>query len=299
MVTSGPSRRIGLSLAGGGVASAPDAELREKERAENFPVALRILPRRYQLHLRALYDVSRVIDDLGDEASGDRTELLMAFRSDLDGIWVGRPPSSPVLRRLAATVRACQLDREPFDRLVAANLQDQVVTRYATYADLVHYCTLSADPVGRVVLKIFNSSTPRDVELSDRICTALQLVEHWQDVAEDRRAGRIYLPQEDLEAHGVAETDLDRAVATPAVRQLIAFETHRAADLLDSGAPLVARLRGWARLAVGGYVAGGRAAIDAIKRTDHDVLSSTPRPRRRDVATHLARLLSRRRREAP
>jgi squalene synthase HpnC len=278
--------------------SAADADLREKERAENFPVALRILPGRYQRHLRALYDVARVIDDLGDAAAGDRTELLMAFRSDLDGIWLGRPPSTPVLRQLAATVRACDLDREPFGRLVAANLQDQVVSRYARYADLAQYCTLSADPVGRVVLKIFNSSTPRNVELSDRICTALQLVEHWQDVAEDRRAGRIYLPLEDLEAHGVAETDLDRTVATSAVRQLIAFETDRAADLLDSGAPLVASLHGWARLAVAGYVAGGRAAIDAMRRADYDVLSGTPRPRRRDVVTHLAGLLGRRRREA-
>jgi squalene synthase HpnC len=190
------------------------------------------------------------------------------------------------------------LDREPFDRLVAANLQDQVVSRYARHADLAHYCTLSADPVGRVVLKIFASSTPRNVELSDRICTALQLVEHWQDVAEDRRAGRIYLPLEDLEAHGVAETDLDQTVATSAVRRLMAFETDRAADLLDSGAPLVASLRGWARLAVAGYVAGGRAAIDAMRRADYDVLSGTPRPRGRDVVTHLAGLLGRRRREA-
>jgi squalene synthase HpnC len=299
LMTPPPSPRASLPLAAGRVASPPDADLRVKEQAENFPVALRILPRRYQMHLRALYDVARVIDDLGDEASGDRTELLTAFRSDLDGIWLGRPPSTPVLRRLADTVRACELDREPFDRLVAANLQDQAVSRYATYADLADYCTLSADPVGRVVLKIFNSSTPRNVELSDRICTALQLVEHWQDVAEDRRAGRIYLPQEDLESHGVAETDLDRAIATPAVRQLMAFETARATELLDSGTPLVARLRGWARLAVAGYVAGGRAAIDAISRVDYDVLAGTPRPRRRDVAAHLVRLLGRRKREAP
>jgi len=297
-VTSPPSRHIGLPRAGGRVASPPDAALRQKEQAENFPVALRILPRRHQGHLRALYDVARVIDDLGDEASGDRTELLTAFQSDLDGIWLGRPPSTPVLRRLAATVRACGLDREPFDRLLAANLQDQIVSRYATYAELAQYCTLSADPVGRVVLKIFNSSTPRNVELSDRICTALQLVEHWQDVAEDRRNGRTYLPQEDLEAHGVAETDLDRTVATPAVRQLMAFEADRAADLLDSGTPLIASLHGWARLAVAGYVAGGRAAIDAIRRADYDVLASTPRPRRRDVVKHLARLLGRLRREA-
>jgi squalene synthase HpnC len=274
------------------VPPAPDAALRRKERAENFPVALRVLPRRFRVHLRALYDVARVIDDLGDSAPGDRTALLTAFGADLARVWQGGAPAERVLRQLDGTVRACGLEQEPFDRLIAANLQDQVVTRYQTYADLLHYCTLSADPVGRVVLKIFGVSTPHNVELSDRVCSALQLVEHWQDVAEDRRAGRIYVPHEDLEAYGVAERDLDRPAATPAVRRLTAFETKRAAALLDSGAPLVALLHGWARVAVAGYVAGGRATIDAIRRAGYDVLSGTPRPRRRDVVSHLLGLLT-------
>jgi squalene synthase HpnC len=275
--------------------------LRDKQRAENFPVAMRVLPRRFREHLVAVYDFARVVDDLGDEAVGDRTALLDGFGADLATIWDGGTPRSAVLRRLSATVRACDLPREPFENLVEANRWDQRISRYTSFEDLRAYCELSADPVGRIVLGIFAAGSagsrgdpdPVAVELSDRVCTALQLVEHWQDVAEDRRAGRIYLPADDLARYGVAETDLDRAPTPAAVRRLLAFETDRAAALLDSGAPLVGRLHGWARLAVAGYVAGGRAAIDALRRADFDVLTQTPKGRRRDVVRHVLRLLLR------
>jgi squalene synthase HpnC len=193
-------------------------------------------------------------------------------------------------------VRACDLPREPFENLVEANRWDQRISRYASFDDLRAYCALSADPVGRIVLGIFGAGARGDpvaIELSDRVCTALQLVEHWQDVAEDRRAGRVYLPAEDLVRYGVAESDLDSAPTPATVRRLMAFETDRAEALLDAGAPLVGRLRGWARLAVAGYVAGGRAAIDALRRADFDVLTRTPKGRRRDVVRHGLRLLLR------
>jgi squalene synthase HpnC len=270
---------------------AGDAQLRAKERAENFPVALRVLPKRVRHHLVAVYDVVRVIDDLGDEAAGDRTAQLETFAEDLARVWDGEEPRAEVLRRLVPTVRATGLPRELFERMVAANLQDQRVSEYATYADLRQYCTLSADPVGRMVLGVFGVTSPTAGELSDRVCTALQLVEHWQDVAEDRAKGRVYLPKEDLIQYGVSPSDLDRASATPALRRLMAFETERAAALLDSGAPLVGQLRGWARLAVAGYVAGGRAAVDALNRSGGEVLAATPRARNRDVLRHLLRLL--------
>jgi squalene synthase HpnC len=268
-----------------------DALLRAKERAENFPVALRVLPRRVRRHLVAVYDVVRVIDDLGDEAAGDRTAQLEAFSQDLALVWDGGRPQADVLRRLVPTVRATGLPRELFERMVAANLQDQRVTSYQTYADLRQYCTLSADPVGRMVLGVFDVTSHTAGELSDRVCTALQLVEHWQDVAEDRAKGRVYLPKEDLIQYGVSPSDLDGASATPGLRRLMAFETERAAALLDSGAPLIGQLRGWARLAVAGYVAGGRAAVDALRRSGGEVLAATPRARKRDVLRHLLRLL--------
>ncbi|MHA6622299.1 squalene synthase HpnC [Pseudonocardia sp. DLS-67] len=271
--------------------SARADTLAERRRAENFPVALRALPRALRADLVAVYDVARVIDDLGDEASGDRTALLHVFRADLAHVWTTGEPKAEVLRGLVPAVRRRGLDPEPFDRLVRANLFDQRVTRYPAFTDLLAYCELSAEPVGRIVLAVFGAGGPELERLSDRVCTALQLIEHWQDVAEDRRAGRVYVPEEDLAAHGVAEAELDAPAASPAVRALMAFEIDRAAELLDSGAPLVGRLTGWARLAVAGYVAGGRAALDGLRRTGGDVLAVRARSCRRDVVRHAARLL--------
>ncbi|MBV8543080.1 MAG: squalene synthase HpnC [Pseudonocardiales bacterium] len=264
-----------------------DRELRRQRHAENFPVALRLLPRRLRADLVAVYEVARVIDDLGDRSPGNRTALLAELSRDLARVWEDGRPEHPVLRALVPVVRARGLDREPFERLVQANLLDQRVHRYATYAELRGYCTLSAEPIGRIVLAVFGVSDPAAARLSDRVCTALQLIEHWQDVAEDRRAGRVYLPQEDLTAFGVAQAELEGTVASPALRRLMAFQVTRAAELLDSGAPLLGLLRGWARPAVAGYLAGGRAAIDALRRVDGDVLAGPPRPRRRDVLRHL------------
>lgn len=265
--------------------------LRAQEQAENFPVALRVLPRQLREDLRAVYDVARVVDELGDRVAGDRTAQLEAFRADLLTVWTTGSPASPVLQRLVPTVRAHALDHEPFDRLVQANLQDQVVAAYATFEELVQYCTLSADPVGRIVLGLLGATTPERVALSDRICTALQVLEHCQDVGEDRRDGRTYLPAEDLERFGVGPADLDAATAGPAVRRLLAFETDRAVGLLREGSPLVGTLHGWGRLAVAGFVAGGLAAADSVRRPGTDVLVASPRVRRTDVARHLLSVL--------
>ncbi|SPM34645.1 Phytoene/squalene synthetase [Mycobacterium rhizamassiliense] len=267
--------------------------LRHRESGENFPVALRVLPKAVREDLHAIYAVARTIDDLGDAAPGDRVVALNDFRADLHRIWRDDTPRSRVLQALAPTVRAHNLDTEPFDRLIEANLIDQRVSRYETFEELIAYCRLSADPVGRLVLDVFDQCSSETAELSDRVCRALQLLEHWQDVAEDRRAGRVYLPQEDLATYGVRETDLDGTRATEALRELMMFEIGRAAKLLESGAPLVGRLTGWARIAVAGYVAGGRAAAQGLRRTGGDVLGRTPKARRRDVAFSAAALLLR------
>ncbi|MGH8917435.1 MAG: squalene/phytoene synthase family protein, partial [Actinomycetes bacterium] len=174
--------------------------------------------------------------------------------------------------------------------LVRANLMDQRVTRYTSYAQLRGYCALSAEPVGRIVLALFGVGSPAAIEHSDRICAALQLLEHWQDVAEDRRAGRVYLPQTDLATFGVVEEELDAPICSPAVHRLLAFQITRAADLLDSGTVLIGLLRGWSRLVVAGYVAGGRATVEALRRVDTDVLAAPPRPRPRAILRHLTRL---------
>jgi squalene synthase HpnC len=267
-----------------------DTRLRQAEQAENFPVAMRVLPARLRSRLVAVYDVVRVIDDIGDEADGDRTAQLHAFADDLAAVWSPAGPRAPVLRRLVPTARECRLTPEPFEALVAANLQDQRVTRYGTWDELLAYCELSAVPIGRLVLAVFGVDAPPGGPAereSDRVCTALQLLEHWQDVAEDHARGRTYLPAQDLAVFGVPDGALAARRAAPQLRGLLAHETARAVAMLDEGAPLVGRLRGWARLAVAGYVAGGRGAADGLRRAGFDVLATPPTTRRRDVARHL------------
>ena len=270
---------------------------------ENFPVALKVLPERYRRHLTALYCFARLTDDLGDEArevtglgpadAGYRLRLLDELAADVDRIYQGATPRSPVLQDMARTVAQCQIPAAPLHDLIQANRQDQQVTRYQTFAELCRYCELSANPVGRIVLYIFGAATPERMRLSDRICTALQLAEHWQDVAEDLANGRVYLPAEDLARFGCTEADLARLAAGMAVRDLMRFETDRAAGLLDQGAPLVGTLRGAARLAVAGYLAGGRAALAAIRAQRYDVLSATARPRKPKMAAELVKAYTR------
>jgi squalene synthase HpnC len=284
---------------------------------ENFPVALRMLPASRRRYLMAVYSFARTADDVGDRAPPEqRLRLLDELEADLRRLYArrdradadgdgsragaeagpdgdGAEPYSRVVRALGPAVTDCGIPMQPFLDLIQANRQDQVVSRYQTFEDLVGYCRLSANPVGRIVLHVFGSFSPRRAERSDSICTGLQLAEHWQDVAEDLRAGRIYLPAQDMDRFGCTEEDLAQASAPPQVRALIAFETGRATALLDAGAPLIGTLRGTARVAVAGYVAGGRAALAAIAAADHDVLRATPRPRKPYLAAQLVRAYAR------
>jgi squalene synthase HpnC len=280
-----------------GAPGAPDAAaVMSRAAGENFPVASRLLPRGQREHLLALYGFARLVDDIGDEGpltTARRLELLDRVDTELDAIYAGALPEHPLLRRLGETVAACALPAAPLRALVQANRQDQVKATYDTYEELVAYCALSANPVGRLVLHVFGAVTPRRVARSDAVCTALQLTEHWQDVAEDADRGRVYLPRRDLERFGCPESDLRARAASPGLRALMAFEIARARELFDSGAPLVHDLPLRPALAVGAFVAGGRAALDAIERVDGDVIARRPRPtgsqRLRALASTLAR----------
>jgi len=269
---------------------------------ENFPVALRVLPTSRRRYLMAVYGFARTADDIGDQAPPDqRLGLLDELEADLRRLYAGRDgthdpgqggdgaePRSRVVGALGPAVTDCGIPMQPFLDLIQANRQDQAVSRYQAFEDLLGYCRLSANPVGRIVLYVFGSFSAPRAELSDSVCTALQLAEHWQDVAEDLHAGRIYLPAQDMDTFGCTEQDLAQPSAPPQVRELIAFETRRASTLLDAGAPLIGTLRGAARAAVAGYAAGGRATLAAIAAADHDVLRATPRPRKQRMAAELA-----------
>ncbi|MFD8305401.1 squalene synthase HpnC [Streptomyces sp. NPDC059690] len=266
----------------------------DKAAGENFPVAPFFLPRAWRDDLMAVYGFARLVDDIGDGdlAPGgadarllgvspadaeDRLLLLDAFEADLERVFSGEP-RHPLLRRLRPTVRRCSLTPEPFRGLIAANRQDQLVSRYETYDDLLAYCELSANPVGRLVLSVTGTSTPERVRLSDAVCTALQIVEHLQDVAEDLGRDRIYLPAEDMKRFHVQEADLATPTAGASVRALVAYEAERARSLLNEGAPLVGSVHGRLKLLLAGFVAGGRAAVRAIAAAEYDVLPGPPKP---------------------
>jgi squalene synthase HpnC len=274
----------------------PERDTLDKAAAENFPVAPFFLPRAWRDDLTALYGFARLVDDIGDgdlapggadarllgvppRDADDRLLLLDAFEADLRKVF-DATPGHPLLRRLQRTVRRHRLGPGPFLDLIAANRQDQLVTRYETYDDLLAYCALSANPVGRLVLAVTGTTTPERIRLSDAICTALQIVEHLQDVAEDLRRDRVYLPAEDLKRFHVQEADLAAPTAGASVRALIAYEAERARTLLDEGAPLVGSVHGRLRLLLAGFVAGGRAALHAIAAAEHDVLPGPPKPGR-------------------
>ncbi|MFF8308437.1 squalene synthase HpnC [Streptomyces lydicus] len=264
---------------------------------ENFPVAPFFLPRAWRADLMAVYGFARLVDDIGDGdlAPGggdavllgldraqydDRPALLDALEADLRRVFSDRAPGPkhPLMRRLGPTVRRCELTPEPFLGLIEANRQDQRISRYATYDDLVAYCELSANPVGRLVLGITGTSSPERIRRSDAVCTALQIVEHIQDVAEDLGRDRVYLPAEDLKRFGVTEADLAAPSGGASVRALIAFEAERARELLNEGTPLVGSVHGRLKLLLAGFVAGGRAALQAVAAAEHDVLPGPPKP---------------------
>ncbi len=276
---------------------------------ENFPVALRILSADQRRHLMAIYRFARLTDQIGDAAHGDRLAMLDELQRQVDACVDAQTGGNAcvdaqmdgnarvdagadgkhgkihsIIETLAPTIRACALPIDPFHRLIDANRLDQVKQRCENLQELLDYCDLSANPVGELVLYVFGVATPERIRQSDAVCTGLQLVEHWQDVKEDYLAGRIYLPSEDLVKFGCREEALGANSASRELRELLRFECERAHGLLDEGVPLVKSLRGRARLAIGGFVAGGRAALDAIAHASYDVMGGAPRARRRDFA---------------
>ena len=281
-------------MAAGGAAPGvlPGTEaIMRRAGGENFTVASRLLPRRMRSELLCLYGYARLVDELGDSYKGDRLAALDWLQASLnDEIDAPRPPSHSLVGEVAGLVRQHRISRQPLLDLIEANRVDQAVHRYETAGDLYRYCSLSANPVGRLVLELFGCLDERRAAWSDSICTGLQLVEHWQDVKEDAAAGRVYLPAEDLHRFGVDESALrSDGPAGDSLRSLMEFESQRARSLLHDGAPLIRSLHGRLRFAVAGFAAGGHAALDALEARGFDPLGGAAKPSRPDVLRHLAR----------
>ncbi len=252
-------------------------------RYENFPVASWLLPRALRRHVYAVYAYCRGVDDLGDEADGDRLALLDDWERELRAAYDGTP-SDPRFVALANTVREFDLPSEPFDRLIEANRRDQAVRRYATFDDLLDYCTYSANPVGHLMLYVFGYRDPVRQGLSDATCTALQLTDICQDVTVDLEQDRIYIPQDDLERFGVSEDDLRRRRVTADFRRLMAFEVRRTREIFDDGLPLIDVVSGRLRADLRVLTLSGLAILDEIASRGHDVLTNRPTLSRRRKA---------------
>lgn len=246
---------------------------------ENFPVASILLPRRLVPAVEAIYAFARSADDLADEgdaAPGERLAALGRYEEQLDLIAAGGTPADPMFARLAAVVGQYRLPVDPMRDLLSAFKQDVVTGRYADYASLLDYCRRSADPVGRLMLALYGADDARNVRDADAICSALQLINFWQDVGIDLAKGRIYIPQEDLARFGVSEAALAAGAVDAAFQSLMRFEVERARALMLSGAPLAKRLPGRIGWELRMMVQGGLRILDRIEHAGYDVFRRRP-----------------------
>lgn len=248
-----------------------------KSHYENFSVATWFLPKKLQQHFYSIYAYCRISDDLGDEVGDSRQSLALLdeWEQELDACYAGAP-RHPVFVALRPTILACDIPRDPFANLLKAFRQDQTVTRYKTFDDLLGYCVNSANPVGRLVLYACGYFDEQRQQLSDLTCTALQLANFWQDVSVDFDKGRIYLPLDDLKLHGVSEADIAGKNFSPAFRELMRFEVKRAREWFRRGSPLIGMVDRELAIDLELFSRGGEEILNCIERQDYDVLHSRP-----------------------
>ena len=254
---------------------------------ENFPVASLLVPQALRPAILAVYRFARMADDFADEgdaAPAERIAALDGFEAALDAIAAGTVPATPPFPEVAAAVARHRMELTPFRDLLSAFRQDVTTTRYATEALLFDYCRRSANPIGRLMLRIFDADTSANVAASDAICTALQLINFWQDIAVDWAKGRVYLPLEHLERFGVTEAHIAEARCDDSWRALMTFESARTRALLESGRPLTRALPWRLRLEISGVLAGGHRILDGIDAAGGDVFRRRPKLSRGDWA---------------
>lgn len=252
---------------------------------ENFPVASLLVPRRLRRPIETIYRFARSADDIADEGdapSEERLARLAAYQAELDRIAAGKPPLTPLFVALAGEIRQHALPLQLFRDLLDAFTQDVVRKRYADFPELLDYCRRSANPVGRLVLHLFGRTETQHLEQSDCICSGLQLINFWQDVAVDWQKGRIYIPLADLPRFRVSETDIAAGRWSANWAALIDFQIDRARDLMLRGAPLVHALPGRIGWEIRLTVQGGLRILESIRRVRGDVFHHRPRLGKRD-----------------
>lgn len=259
---------------------------------ENFHVATWFLPKRLRAHFQSIYAYCRISDDLGDEVGDTQQSLALLdfWNRELDACYRGEA-RHPVFVALAESIRVCNIPKQPFADLLVAFRQDQTVTRYRTMEDVLGYCRYSANPVGHLVLYACGYREPERFTLSDFTCTALQLANFWQDVREDDRRNRIYLPLADMERFGVTELQIHERRFSPEFRALMQYEVSYAQELFAKGMPLLGRVDRELAVDLALFSSGGQEILRAIVRQDYDVLRARPAVSKRRKAALLLRVM--------
>lgn len=255
------------------------------EHYENFPVASWLLPPGLRTPIEAIYAFARNADDFADEGDrpdAERLALLDGYSRGLERIAAGERPDDPVFSRLHDAIRAHDLPIDLFHRLLDAFRQDVTKKRYLTFDELMDYCRRSADPVGRLLLALFRKDDPANLRDSDAICSSLQLINHWQDVAIDWQKGRVYLPQDELARFGIAESQIAEGRWDAAWAAMMDFQIDRARAMMASGSPLVHELPGRIGFELRLIVASGFRVLDKLQRVRGDVFRRRPVIGKRD-----------------
>jgi phytoene synthase len=249
------------------------------EHYENFPVASVLLPKRLRHAVEVIYNFARQADDFADEgdfSDAERLSKLNDFRAELSRISTNQKPNTPLFIELKKIIQHAAIPVQLFDDLLDAFSQDIVKKRYANYDELLDYCRRSANPVGRILLHLYGEATPQNLIYSDAICTSLQLINFWQDVKKDLAIDRIYLPQDEMARFGLTEIDLRNRQNKQAWQALMAFQTQRARDLMNSGKPLGTILTGRIGLEMRLIILGGLQILNKIEAVRYNVFEQRP-----------------------
>ena len=253
------------------------------EHYENFPVASFLLPKHLRHPIEVIYAFARSADDFADEGDlpvAERIRLLENYDTELNKISRDKPSENALFRDLAAVIQEHKLPIQLFHDLLDAFKQDVAQTRYANFDELIDYCRRSADPIGHLLLHLNQAATPQHITWSNSICSALQLINHWQDIAIDWQkndGGRVYLPQDEMREYGVTENDIANANNNAAWQKLMRFQCQRARDMLIFGRPLTRALSGRFGAELRMIVAGGARVLDKIDAVDGDVFRHRPK----------------------